>query len=268
MRLELHTRRFYCPNALCQQQIFTERLPGVIAPYARRTERLDAWFTLVGFALGGEAGARLLRGLGLTASPTTVLRHLRASSLPPVLPPRVVSVDDWSIRRGRTFGTILVDLERHRPIDLLPDREAATLARWLATYPSVEIISRDRAGASADGARQGAPQAIQVADRWHVQHNLWEVLEGFFLCRKAHLRTAQAPAPVPPGAPGASGPPSHDQILAATPWLTGRTRRSEAISQLRQQRALDLYAHIHDLAAKRVDIRAIAQQLHVSRKTV
>jgi hypothetical protein len=109
MQLELHVRRLYCSNATCQQQIFTERLPGVVAPYARRTDRLDAWVTLVGFALGGEAGTRLLRGLGLSASPTTLLNHIRATALPPVLPPRVVSVDDWSIRRGRTFGTILVD---------------------------------------------------------------------------------------------------------------------------------------------------------------
>jgi transposase len=268
MRLELHVRRYYCRNSACGQQIFTERLPGVVAPYARRTERLEAWFTLVGFALGGEAGARLLRDLGLAASPTTMLNHLRATALPPVPPPRVVSVDAWSFRRGRSFGTILVDLERHRPIDLLPDRNAATLARGLARYPGIEIISRDRAGAYADGARQGAPQAIQVADRWHLQHNLWEVLEGFFLRRKDLLRTAQAPAPAVPRAPGSPGQPSHDQILAATPWLTGRTRRSEAVSQHRQQRALDLYAHILDLAAKRVDIQAIAQQLQVSRKTV
>jgi len=258
MRLRLHVRRFFCDTPACARAIFTERLPGIVAPYARRTERLDDWFRVVGFALGGEAGARLLRALGLTASPDTLLARLRATPLRPPAPPRVVGVDDWSFRKGRTYGTILVDLERRRPIDLLPDREAVTLARWLAGYPSIEIVSRDRAGAYAEGARQGAPQAQQVADRWHLLHNLWEALEGFFVHRKPLVRTLQASAQAAP----------RQQILDTTPWLTGRTRHSEAVSRQRQQRYLDLYGQIHDLAGKCVEIRAIAEQLGLSRGTV
>jgi transposase len=254
MRLELHVRRFFCDTPDCRQAIFTERLPGVLAPYARRTDRLAAWFRAVAFALGGEAGARLLISLGLTASPDTLLACIRALPLPAASTPRVLGVDDWSFRKGRTFGTILVDLEQRRVIDLLPDREALTFAAWLQCHPGVEIISRDRGSAYAEGARLGAPGAVQVADRWHLLHNLWEALDGFFVHRKQVLRTQQTT--------------SRRQIIEETPWLTGRTQQGEERSVRSHARFVELYEQIHDLSAKRVDIRQIARQLHISRGTV
>jgi transposase len=254
MQLELHVRRFFCDAPDCPQAIFAERLPGVLAPYSRRTDRLDAWFTAVGLALGGEAGARLLTTLGLTASPDSLLACIRALPLPAEYTPRVLGVDDWSFRKGRTFGTILVDLEERRVIDLLPDREAETFAVWLRTHPGVEVVSRDRGGAYAEGARLGAPGALQVADRWHLLHNLWEALDGFFVHRKHLLRALQASP--------------RRQIVDETPWLTGRTQQSEERSVRRHERFIDLYQQIQDLAAKRVDIRQIAQRLQISRGTV
>ncbi len=143
-RLELHVRRFFCDCPDCPRHIFTERLPGVVAPYARRTQRLAAWVRAVGFALGGNAGMRLLSALGVVASADTLVREVRRTTLPPAPACQVVSVDDWCLRRGQTYGAILVDLERRQVIDLLPDREADTFPAWLKSQPQIRVISRDR----------------------------------------------------------------------------------------------------------------------------
>ena len=163
VRLELHVRRFCCSNQECARQIFTERLPTVVAPYARRTTRLTDVFTLIGFALGGEAGRRLVAGMGLSSSPDTLLRLIHAAQEPIHATPRVLGVDDFSFRRRVSFGTILIDLEKRIPVDLLPDREAETFARWLTDHPGVEIVSRDRGGDYARVSKTGS--ASCQADR-------------------------------------------------------------------------------------------------------
>jgi transposase len=163
VRLTLRVRRFYCREAACPRRTFAERLPGLIAPHARRTRRLGAAQGRVGVALGGEAGARLLPYLGMPASPDTVLRLVRRMPLPARRAPRVLGVDDWARRKGRTYGTILVDLERRRVTDLLPDRSATTLAAWLRRRPTIEVIARDRSTEYGRGAVTGAPKAVQVA---------------------------------------------------------------------------------------------------------
>ncbi len=171
VRIRLRVRRFFCDNVDCHRRIFTERLAPAIAPYARRTRRLELLVESLGLVLGGEGGAPLARRLGMPTSPNSILRLLRRSSEQPVSTPRVLGVDDWAKRKRQTYGTILVDLEKRCPIDLLPDREPESLATWLRDHPGVGIITRDRSNDYAQGSAQGAPQARQVADRWHLIGN-------------------------------------------------------------------------------------------------
>jgi transposase len=187
VRLHLNVRRFFCANLACQRKTFAERLPGVLKPFARRTNRLTDKLRTLGQALGGEAGSRLAADLAMPVSPDTLLRLIRQSDLPSAATPTVLGVDDFALRKGRTYGTILVDLEQHQVVDLLPDRSADSLAEWLLKHPGVKIISRDRGGSYAEGARRGAPDAEQVADRFHLLKNLREALEPLLSREHAHL---------------------------------------------------------------------------------
>lgn len=190
VEIRLHARRFRCANAQCQRRIFTERLPQTVQPKARRTVRLGDNQRAIAFTAGGAPGSRLAHRLAMPVSGKTLLRMIRRAEFEPSQAPRVVGIDDWAWRKGQRYGTIICDLERNRVLDLLPDREASTVAAWLERYPGVEIVARDRAGFYAEGARRGAPQARQVADRWHLLRNLGDALNKLAERHRQAIRTA------------------------------------------------------------------------------
>nr|WP_223269979.1 ISL3 family transposase [Nostoc sp. 'Peltigera membranacea cyanobiont' 213] len=155
--LQLRVRKFFCINTLCKRRIFTERLTSVTAPWARRTLRLGQRLSAIGLSLGGAAGIRLSEQLGVTTSRNTLLNLVRSIPLPPIVTPHTLGVDDFCFRKCKTYGTALIDLERRRPIALLKDAKAETLAEWLKTHPGVKVVSRDRSKTYESGIRQGAP---------------------------------------------------------------------------------------------------------------
>jgi transposase len=189
VRLDLTVRRFFCENSACGHVTFAQRLPTVVAPYARRTKRLAETQQGVAYECGGELGARLLTLVRMNTSADTVLRLIRGAPEVPVATPRVLGVDDWALRKGQTYGTILVDLELRQVIELLPERSAEVLTTWLKDHPGVEIISRDRGADYIKGITEGAPSAVQVADRWHLLQNLKDALVRLLERKVACLRT-------------------------------------------------------------------------------
>ena len=189
--VQVRARRFRCTQPECPRRIFTERLPEIARPQTRRTVRLGDVQRHIGLALGGAPGSRLAARLAMPISADTLLRMIRSSTLVPSPPPRVIGVDDWALRRGYRYGTIICDLERRRVVDLLPDRSAGTLASWLKWHGgAVTIVSRDRSGAYADGIRAGAPRAVQVADRWHLLVNCSDALRQLLDQHQRHALLA------------------------------------------------------------------------------
>jgi transposase len=172
VRLMLLARRFHCNAVLCGRRVFAERFDAdVLAPWARRTARLDHIVHHLGLALGGRPAASFARRLMVPASRDTLLRAVRRRGNPRFLPPAVVGIDDWAWRGNRRYGTLICDLERRRTIALLPDREPATAEAWLSEQPQIAVVARDRGGGYALAAARALPEATQVADRWHLMEN-------------------------------------------------------------------------------------------------
>ena len=262
VRIELTVRKWFCRTEACPRRIFTERLPTIVAPWARRTQRLADRQRMIGLTVAGTAGARVATQVDQPTSRHTILRLVRQTPEHEMPTPRHLGVDDWSLRKGRTYATILVDLDQGCPIELLPDRTAATLAAWLREHPGIEIITRDRAGAYADGATEGASEAVQVADRWHILKNLGDALSRVFAEYPQALRPMKAPteeevqADAAPLGPDTSSAPPAPQSKA------------DRMRQQRQQRRQARHDQVHALLEAGVSLRAIAKELCLSRETV
>jgi transposase len=258
----LHIRRFFCSNPTCERKIFAERLGTTIQPFARRTERLASQLCHLAFRLNAETGACLAEQLGMPVSAATLLRLQRHQKQPPSPAAQIIGIDDWAMRKGRTYGALIVDLERHQPIDVLPDAKAETFATWLQQHPGITLISRDRAGNFAEGARSGAPQAIQVADRWHLFSNLGDALQRLLEQHPAALRAAaqqedehayvevQTPVVIP-------------AVVEATPEAVTPPGDEVPLTQ-RQQRFRDVLSH----HAEGWNYSQIARTLHINFRTV
>jgi transposase len=251
--IDLRVRRFRCYQPTCPRKTFVEQAPILAERYAHRTRRLRSLLAEIGVALGGRPGSRHCERLAIPTSRTTLLRVVRALPERPIATPTVLGVDEFAFRRGRRYGTIVVDADTHRIVDLLENPSADALVEWLGNHPGVEVVCRDRDGVYASAARRGAPGALQVADRWHLVHNLADALERFAVRALASLRKqliAEEPAHTSPPA---------EMLLAKTDSVSpGRLRARN------EQR----HAEIHELMAQGLTITAISRRLRLERKTV
>lgn len=282
--LRLTVRKFFCPNLSCPRKIFAEQFPDLVQSYARLTNRLREALVALGLATCGELSSRLAPKLGMTVKPTTILRRLRAVPVSPVETVRLLGVDDFAWKKGQTYGTILVDLELHRPIELLPDRSEETLEAWLRAHPEIEMVSRDRAGAYAEAAKKGAPQAQQVADRYHLLVNLRAALKKLMDRKQACLpegeeEIADAIAHKARGRskdvslPEACEQLGHDKhFRTMSPKLRNRGSPPPAVvetsSQVRRANRYSRYEAVRALHQQGVSLHEIARRFGMARKTV
>jgi transposase len=255
--IDLEVRRFFCGNPECKLRTFAEQVPAVTQRHQRRTPLLRSQLEAIALALAGRAGARLASALGTEVSRTTLIRLIHALPDPRIGQVTVLGVDDFAKRRGHSYATILIDMDTHRPVDVLDDRQASTLAQWLKDHPGVQVICRDRAGAYAEGAREGAPDAIQVADRFHLWQNLCDAVEKTVISCRADLKEPAPGDPEP--APSGTGVPAETAGPATSPD-PGDGRLAV--------RARERHTAVHDLLAEGRTHTQICAMLGLSPKTV
>jgi transposase len=255
VELRLKVRRFRCRNRTCGRKIFAEAAPEVARSHARWTTRVGEIIRLIGYTAGGLPGSRILDRLAIPISDDTVTRFVKisgdGSGSGPV---RHLGVDDWAWRKGQTYGTILVDLDKRKVVDLLPDRSVEGLQAWLEKHPGVEVITRDRCGIYAEAAEQGAANAVQVADRFHLFLNLSTAVERTLEERSRELRISdEAPESEP---------------VQATPPDEPRTTLVEQRKQQRRQRRQERYERVMELHRRGHTQRAISAEVGIVCKTI
>lgn len=255
--LRILVRKCFCDVSTCTRKIFAERLTPFVAPLARVTARLFQVVQVIGLATGGKLGARLAERMGIHTSWMTILRRVLALPTAPVEQVPQLGIDDFSFKRGRKFGTILVDLQSHEVLDVLPDRKAETAAAWMAAHPELQLVSRDRGGDYASAAPTGAPQARQCADRFHLLKNLGEAVEGVLSRHLAAHRRGQAQELR--AAPLETTHPIHPPKLEP---------KQAALSQAKREERLATYEQVVALRQQGFSQTAIGQQVGVAHSTV
>ena len=262
--LALTVRKFVCGTPTCPRRIFTERLPGLVQSYARMTTRLIALLQALGLAAGGQLGTRLADRSAIATSPSTLLRHLMQLPPPLARAVRVLGVDDWSWKKRHRYGTLLVDLERHKIVELLADRESATLERWLREHPEVKIVSRDRGKDYARAVTRAAPQAQQVVDRFHLVRNLSEVLQKVLAHCRAEIRQPEADQLL---AEQAREHPARPLPAPAT-WQQRTPPHIEVAHQARQASRDDRFRQMTALRAHGLTQAEVAKRMGMSERAV
>lgn len=264
VKVNLCVKKFYCKDPACPQKVFAQRFGKDLPPYARRTARLTDQLTEISYLLGGNGGSKLATMLGIAVSCTTLLRILyQAAAVQEIPTPRVLGIDDWAFRKGQTYGTILVDLEQRKPIDLLPDREMETVKKWLEAHPGIEIISRDRASCYSQAAELGAPEAIQVADRWHLLKNLGDALKRMLDQDHQALRLTAKELAL------AQLTPTVKELAAQSAELVASDPQDLPAEELSAMSKYELnFLEVKRLKAEGHSIRSIHRQTGIHRQTI
>jgi transposase len=255
IRLVLTVRKFFCRNTDCKRKIFTERFPAFVEPWAKMTIRLCEEIQAIGLSTSGSLGSRLAARLGIDSSWMTVLRRIMDLPTSAAGSVTALGIDDFSFRRGRKFGTILVNLDKHQVIDLLADRSSKTAGDWMRCHPEIDYVSRDRGQDYTQGATEGAPQATQISDRFHLVKNLVEAVEKEVSRCYKRLRQAQPPLPTP-------DLPQADKWRPTPDADVERKRLAHLVDKQ------DQFEQVKDLLSRGLSPKEIAQQLPIPVRTI
>ncbi|WP_223834332.1 ISL3 family transposase [Spirosoma profusum] len=268
IKLQVRLRKFFCPLADCPRKVFAQLCHSVCKPYARRLTRADQQIQTIGLQAGAKPGARLCHTIGQSVSASTLLRVIRKTPRPVMETPKRLGVDDFAFKKGRNYGTILIDLDGHKPIDLLPDRDGKTLENWLWEHPGIELVTRDRSSVYASAIATACPDAVQVADRWHLLKNLSEAVERFLDTQRPAIQEAAL----------ASAQPSDNQDVTTVEALTETdlpqpTTERPVLSSTQDQpipteKRYAVYQRTKELQREGHGIRAVARHLGTARNTI
>lgn len=268
IKLQVRLRKFFCPIADCPRKVFAQSCHSVCKPYARRLTRADQQIQAIGLQTGAKPGARLCQTIGQPVSASTILRVIRKAPRQVVETPKRLGVDDFAFKKGRNYGTILIDLDEHKPIDLLPDRDGKTLENWLKEHPGIELVTRDRSSVYASAITTACPDAVQVADRWHLLKNLSEAVERFLDTQRPAIQEAAL----------ASVQPADNQEATTVTILTETdlpqcTAEQPVLSPTQNppiptEKRYALYQRTKELQREGHGIRAVARHLGVAASAV